>query len=707
MVADPRQISFPVHSVKIKFRSADFFVCAFLIAAVFAVFGQTIQHEFVNYDDEDYVVDNLSVRNGVSWSGIQWAFAKTHSGNWHPITWISHMIDCQFFGLNAGAHHLMNVGIHAASAVLLFLALLKLTGRDGSPSRPLHSARPAVAPYQNLWRSAFVAALFALHPLHVESVAWVSERKDVLSGFFWMLTLLAYAAYVERRTVLRYLLVLSSFALGLMAKPMLVTLPLILLLLDYWPLGRFGRREIEDRKSQIGDRQSKIPQRFAAANPSVGGSVVRGLVVEKIPLFVLSVISSVIAFLAQADAVAPLNKIALSVRIENALVSYATYVVKIFWPVHLAVIYPLRTTFDLSEVVAAASLLIGISVLVIWLRRGCRYAPVGWLWYLITLLPVIGLIQVGFQSMADRYTYIPSVGLFICITWAAADIAARFRVRRAVLVSAAGVVLIACGIGTWHQLQYWRNSGALFSHALAVTKDNYVAENSLGDVLTHEGKVSRAVACYAEAVRLKPDYVEAYCNLGDALARGGRLQDAIAAYAEALRILPKSVEAHSGLGDVLVRQRQLEEGVSHYEAIVRFWPNSARGHFQFGKGLVLLGRPQEAVGEFREALRLWPERVEVSKNLAWILATNKNSAVRNGSEAVGLAERLCKLTGYNDAEALDTLAAAYAEVGRFGEAIKTAETAKDLANSAHADRLATEIRDRLELYKLNLPYHEK
>jgi tetratricopeptide (TPR) repeat protein len=669
-----RNLRFPsfARAVKARSRKTDFAVCAFLFAIVWAIFGRTFSNEFVDYDDHEYVFDNSVVQRGLTWSGIKWAFTTTRSANWHPLTWISHMIDCQLFGLNAGAHHLMNVGIHAANSALLFLALRQLVGsRDRT---------------EDFWRSAFVAALFALHPLHVESVAWASERKDVLSALFWILTLLAYGAYVRRATAGRYILVLALFALGLMAKPMLVTLPFILLLLDYWPLGRtVSWPTIQQTKRACSAWR---------------------LIAEKIPFLILSIISSVVTLFAQSSTIAPLNALSLWSRLTGAVISYSEYVIKIVWPIRLAVFYPLKSTASMLEVTAAAGFLAAVTLLAIWVARRVPYILVGWLWYLVTLLPVIGLIQVGFQSMADRYTYIPSIGLFISVTWGAADLVKNTRLHKFLFIPATAV-LMACLVMTWRQLGYWQNSITLFNHALAVTTANYVAHNTLGDVLLRDQKVEEAKRHYLEAIRIKPDYDDPHRNLGDALMRQNRIEEAIGHYAAAVQIAPDSIVNRSSLGDAFIQEGKISEGVACYAQAMRLRPDLARTHFQLAKGLILLGNAPEAIKEFRDALRLWPDRIEVLKNLAWILATNPNPAVRNGNEAVQLAERVCNLTGKNDAEALDILAAAYAETGRYEDAVNAEEKALTIAKSSQSDAVIRDMRDRVELYKLSLPYHAR
>src|SRR6266513_4169950 len=413
-------------------------ICLFLAALTWLVFGQTLRHDFINYDDPRYVYENTKITSGVSLSGIAWAFTHIHSMNWHPLTTISHMLDCQVYGLKPGGHHFTNVLLHIVAAILLFLALQEMTG--------------------TFWNSAFVAAVFAIHPLRVESVAWIAERKDVLSGVFFMLTLLAYVYYVRLPRVARYLLVLFVFACGLMSKPMLVTLPFVLLLLDYWPLARI--------EGQFWKR-----------------------VLEKIPLIALSAASSVTTFLVQKGAVGHTEELPIFERINNAVVSYVLYIWQMLWPVDLAVFYPHpENRLPSWEIVSCLVLLACATVVAIALRKRRPYLITGWLWYLGMLVPVIGLVQVGWQGRADRYTYLPQIGLYIMVAWSAFDLTAPLRYQRAIVDGMAAVVLGALVWAASVQASYWRNSETLWTHALAVTPSNDVAENNLGIVLLSQSR---------------------------------------------------------------------------------------------------------------------------------------------------------------------------------------------------------------------------
>jgi tetratricopeptide (TPR) repeat protein len=478
---------------------------------------------------------------------------------------------------------------HLANTILLFLAL-RLTTR---------------AP----WQSAFVAALFALHPLHVESVAWVAERKDVLAALFWMLTMLAYVHYVQRPGVSRYLLIVLSFALGLMAKPMLVTLPFVLLLLDFWPLGRF----------QPGSLPGFIqPQARTSQASNSAKSPKSKLIWEKVPLIVLAAISSIVTFFAQQQkaAISTLEVVSLKLRLANGLVSYLAYIKKMIWPQGLAVFYPhLGKSLPSWQSVGAGLLLVAVSIVVLRGARRYPYVLVGWLWYLGTLVPVIGLVQVGEQAMADRYTYVPLVGLFIIIAWGVADIVKGWQHRRIVTAISAAVVLSSLMMSNWLQVRHWKDSVALFKHTLKVTSNNYVAHYTLGNALALQGNLLEAIANYNEALRIKPSYAEAHHNLGNALSLQGSVEEAVAHYNEALRIKPNYAEAHRNLGVNLDQQGKHEEAIKHYAEALRVSPNDAQSHNNLGVALAEQGRLAEATVHFSEAVRIKPDFTEAQRNL--------------------------------------------------------------------------------------------
>ena len=597
-------------------------ICVILAGLTWLVFGQTLWHDFINYDDPRYVYENTTITSGLSISGIAWAFTHIHSLNWHPLTTISHMLDCQLYGLNAGWHHLTNVVLHTLSAMLLVLALQQMT----------HA----------VWRSAFVAAVFAIHPLRVESVAWIAERKDVLSGVFFMLTLLAYVYYVRLPDVRRYLIVASVFACGLMSKPMLVTLPFVLLLLDYWPLDRI--------KGQLWKRLA-----------------------EKIPLLALSAVSSITTFLVQKGAVGRTEELPVLERINNAVVSYVLYVWQMLWPVNLAVFYPHpENRLLLWEIFSSLLLLLCITAVAIALRQKRPYLIMGWLWYLGMLVPVIGLVQVGWQGRADRYTYLPQIGLYISITWAVADLTSLWRRQRTILSAAAILVIGALSLCAWVQTSYWRDSETLFRHALSVTTNNDVAENNLGIVFLGKGKLDEAISFLQSAADLRPDNSPAHENLAKALLQKGRVADALVHYRKLLELQPDNIEVHNIVGTVLAQQ----------------------------------GRVREGAEEWQKVLMIEPDNGNAMSNLAWVFATSPDQSLRDGGRAVQLAEQAVRLSGDRIPILFRTLAAAYAENGRFSEAIQTAQQGIELANSQGNVGLANDLQGNIALYQERQPLRD-
>lgn len=627
--------------------------CAILAGLVLAAFGPVAGNGFINYDDPDYVVRNERVLSGLTWDNTVWAFQTFHAGNWHPITWLSHMVDCQFFGLNARAHHLTSLLFHLANSLILFFLMLRLTA--------------------TLWRSAFVAALFALHPLHVESVAWISERKDVLSAFFGLLSIWFYASYARRTSdaprstlhaLLPFLLSLVLFALGLMSKAMLVTLPFLLLLLDFWPLQRTRLPIVHEELSLANEVSSKSSCPVAFSR----------LVLEKLPFLTLAAISGVITFCAQKrqGAVVPVTLLSLGSRFEHALVSYGIYLMKTFWPVRLAVYYPLPDQEPLGAVALAGAglTLISLSAVLLWRTR--PYLAVGWLWFVGMLAPVSGLVQTGLQAQADRYSYLPSIGLFIVVAWGLADIARASRIRQISFASGSAAILVLCGILTNAQTRLWKDSETLFRHTIDITPENPVARVNLGSALIEEGKFAEAKQQFAEAVRLKPGYAEAQSNLGFALAMQGKSGDAVAQYRLALGINARLVRTRSLLGSALLAQ----------------------------------GKRAEAVAEYRTALREDPDWPAALNDLAWVLATSPEKSPDNGAEAVRLAEKACTLTKFHEPLFIGTLAAAYARANRFKEAIMTAERAKTLAAKLGEKAIVERNEHLLELYHAGKPYTE-
>lgn len=632
-----------------------------------------LHNGFVNYDDETYVTKNPMVQSGLTWAGIQWAFTTFHFSNWHPLTWISYMVDCQLFRLNPAGHHLGNLLLHATNTSLLFVLLWRLTGRLGA--------------------SAFVAALFAWHPLHVESVAWISERKDVLSMFFGLLALLSYVCYVQsapggeaseraatnavpsRHPAVFYGLSLVFFALSLMSKSMLVTLPFVMLLLDYWPLPRTR-------------------------------TLARCLL-EKSPFLLMSAIVSVLTVLAQrTEAMATLAKYSLSLRCGNVVVAYADYLEKTIWPVHLAVFYPLSKTIPWPEIVLAASVLLVISAVVFLGARKQPWLLVGWLWYLGTLVPVIGLVQVGDQALADRYTYFPLIGIFWAVTLAAGEFARRFQRPNQMLAPVAGLILFACLLLTEKQLGYWRDSQTLFTHALAVTKDNALAHLNMGAMYQDRHESARALAEYQEVLRLAPGRHEAYNNISRILSDEGKLTEALEYSRVALQLNPKSPSAHDSLGIILIQLGRFDEAKTEFAEALRLDATYAPAHFQLGRALLKQGRDAEALPPFREALRLEPDNFPMLLQVARVLAGDENPQARNGAEAVVLAQRAAQLAGGEQPVVLDTLAAAYAEAGRFDEAVQTQQRAVELARASGSNDDMPAMQQRLELYQSRQPWRE-
>ena len=608
-----------------KYNIADcqikLMISLLLILAIIIAYGQVKNFDFVGYDDQEYVTENIQVQKGLTVEGIIWTFTTFHSANWHPLTWLSHMLDCELYGLNPMGHHWTNLIIHMANTILLFLVIKLMTGA--------------------IWRSAFVAALFALHPLHVESVAWVSERKDVLSTFFGLLTMGAYYRYVKAPDVNKYLWVLVFLSLGLMAKPMLVTFPFVLLLLDFWPLKRFQLNN--DRMLQT-DRVAFF-----------GFQGFLRLFLEKIPLVIPVVISCILTFLAQKNygAVKALEALPLISRIANALISYSSYVLKMIWPSSLAVFYPYSKDLPLWKTGMSCLLLLSVFVFVFRTMKTKPYLLVGWLWYIGTLVPVIGLVQVGEQAMADRYTYIPLIGLFMIVAWGVSELLGKWHYRKIFLGVCAIIILAALTASTFFQAGHWKNGITLFENAIKVTKNNYKAQNNLG---TAFGPVDldKAIFHFKEALKIKPDYVMALYNLGTALsdkgnydeagiyfakvlkinpqqtdARNnlanilflqGKLDEAVSLYNKALKISPEHAEAHYNLAYVISSQGKLDEAVLHYKETIRINPEYAKAHYQLGNILINQSKMKETMFHFAEAIRINTEYAEAYNKIGLILA---------------------------------------------------------------------------------------
>ncbi len=569
-------------------KQAVFWICLFLIVGTGGVYWQVMNFDFVDFDDHKYVPENSMVQQGLTRESICWAFTSKHASNWFPLTWLSLMLDRQLFGPGAGAFHRTNLLLHITNTLLLFFVLNSCT--------------------KTRWPGFFVASAFALHPLHVESVAWITERKDVLSTLFWMLTMLTYVRYCRcRRTKLVwYGLALAAMGLGLTAKPMLVTLPCVLLLLDYWPLGRI--------KFAFADGENHA-EPCCCAHISERKSLTF-LVLEKIPFFILSAASSVVTLIVQANTRAPIMLLSLKARIANALVSYVSYIGKMFWPRNLAAFYPHPgSTLPMRQIIIAIIILVGISSVVVLFGARKRYLVTGWLWYLGTLLPVIGLVQVGTQAMADRYTYVPLIGLFIIIAWSVYDVVVRRKRCGIILAGMALVLCVTWMICTFRQVGYWRNSTSLFERALKVTSKNYVAHTGLGVAFAQAGDIEKAVHHSNAALQIKPDHIDARFNLGKALAQQGKVSEAVEHYTKVLSLNPGHANAYNELALLLAQQGKLDQAVALYRRGLESNPEDVPLHSNLGVVLIQQGKFDEAVREFQLVLQLRPDS-GTHKNLA-------------------------------------------------------------------------------------------
>lgn len=565
-----------------------------LIAITAAVYSRVRTHGFIDFDDPIYITHNSRVLEGITWGGLRWAFTSGYAENWHPLTWLSHMLDIQLFGLQAGYHHVTSLVLHIANSLLLLTVLYRMTGA-------------AV-------RSAVVAAFFAIHPMHVESVAWVAERKDVLSTLFFMLTLLAHARYVRNRNWRRYVVVVTLFALGLMAKPMLVTLPFVLLLLDYWPL----RRALTPPDHEALDHTSAaaVRSRWLARWT---------LVLEKAPLILLSAVVSIVTFMIQkgGGAVGDIARFPLLHRLANVPLAYVGYLGKTLLPAHLAVFYPYPTTFAAIPAVAAAIALLVLSVMACRLARSYPYLPVGWFWFLGMLVPVIGIVQVGNQSMADRYTYVPLVGIFIIVTWGGADLASRFRRGPTVAIAAAAVAILALAIITRRQVGYWRSSLELWRHTIAVTGPNARAHTNFANALGGQGDIDAAIREYQRALRIDSTLPEAHNNLGWYLDKAGRGDEALSQYEQAIRVDSRYTEARNNYGVALAKRGQIDEAIREFSASLAVDPAQPDAHYDLAVLLSKRGLVSEAVRHLRKALELNPGDAKVRGALAVIQSTSR------------------------------------------------------------------------------------
>ena len=692
-------------------------VCIFLALAVLAVFGQTAHFDFVNYDDDRNVYQNPMVEKGLSVQAAGWAFTHAQDANWVPLTTLSHMMDCQLFGLHAGGHHLVNVLLHAATAVLLFLVLRQMTG--------------------SLWRSAFVAAVFAIHPLRAESVAWVSERKDVLSAFFFMLTIGAYSRFVSESKVHPsspgsgamkspestvhspqskgyYFLALGFFALGLMSKSMVATLPFVLLLLDWWPLNRM-------RSAERGVRN------FIK------------LLIEKIPFFALAAGSCAVTALTPGLLIADVHRQPLFERIENALVSYVIYLRQMFFPAGLAIPYPNAPNGEPAWKAGLALVLLAtITAGVVAWRKKQPWLLTGWLWYLGMLFPVIGVIQILFNvAHADHYTYLPEIGTAIALTWSVAEWSARWKRRRWILGGLMAAVIGALTVRAHTQTAYWKDNETLWTRTLDCTSGNSVAHNDLGLALAQKGDVEGAIAQYKMALEIHPNDEDVHYNLGVELFLKGDVDGAVAQYKTALEIAPGNAEYHNNLGSALFAKGAVEDAVAQFEESLTIQPDHADARFNLGTALLKLGKLDEAIAQFRKTLEINPGhenahynlgvtlflkgnlaeaiaqyqkvleinpgQVNAQGNLAWLLSTAPDASLRNGAKAVALAENASRSTGGRNPFIQQTLAAAYAENGSYPTAVATARRALELALAQKNDTLAATLQLEIQLYEANTP----
>jgi len=638
-----------------------------LAAATLALYLPVQWFSFVVYDDSLYVTENPIVQAGVTWTGLKYAFTTMAIANWHPLTLVSHMIDCGVFGLNPAGPHLENALIHAANAALLLALLFRLT--------------------RKIWPAAFIAALFAWHPMHVESVAWISERKDVLSTFFALLALINYAKFAQENCRKSFWLALVCFALGLMAKPMLVTLPCILLLLDFWPLQR-----ISNFKLQISN--------FLA---------VGALIWEKLPFFAVSAAASIITFLAQSQvvskAVASTALVPLHYRLKSAPVAYAEYLCKTFWPAKLAIFYPLPEHIPAAQVAAAVAALTCLTIVALALHRSRPYWLTGWFWFAGMLVPVIGLVQVGGAQIADRYSYLSSVGIFIIVTFGALDLAARWKISNKLLGALAVAILLGCLITAEKQIWHWQDSVTLFEHALAVTTDNDVTRDNLGVGLEQQGRLAEAVEQYRAAARLEPDRYQGHHNLASALDRLNRHAEALAEHRAAVQIAPDVEFLHHCLGLSLLAAGQTNAALAEFAAASKLNSRYPWSHVETAKVFLAEGRDAEAVEELRAGVRITPDDVDILNFTALVLAADENAAARDGRSAFALAAKANLLTNGRRPDVLDALGMACAELGKFDEAKMAAQQALDVAAALKMNE-TEQIKTRLELYKNHQPWRQ-
>ncbi len=745
--------------------------CLVLVTSVIAVYWQTLHHDFVNFDDPSYVYDNEFVKSGLNARSIRWAFSYTENidlvGLWLPLAFLSHMLDCQIYGLNPAGHHLTNVILHIVNSLLILLAFTYMTRR--------------------FWLSFALACLFALHPLRVESVAWITERKDVLSMMFALIAIIAYVGFVRSRRPSRYIIALVSFALGLLTKPTLVTLPFVLLLLDYWPLKRF-----------------QIPESVHSNSNSQESLVIRSRIwlyfralTEKLPFFILSGLDSVMIYSIQkaVGSVAQEAGLSLISRISNALISYAEYVEKFFLPIRLQFFYPHPgKNVSVSYVAVSVVTLCAISAVLIYFYRR-QYTLVGWLWYLGTLVPVIGLVQSGSAAMADRYTYIPGIGLAIIVVWGLADLTKNIKAKPLKILLILLFTLAYCSLGflSWRQVKTWKNDMALFSHAVKVNPKNWYAHEMLANTLYYQGQYDKAIEHYKQAVKIRPSpriqnyigevlitqkkyheavllydqllpplpdtnqtaeidpvkygklynltiiYADSHVNCGFALWQTGRVDEALAHFYEALRVRPDYVPAHTNLVNLFLGRGDYGQAIRQSRELLKLTPQSSQAYANLGLALFNSGRYDQAIAnferaivldpyetilryhlaealeitdqidraieEYRKVLPAYPDWLALKNKLAFLLAAYKETKYHDPKKAIDIAEQICEQLEYTQPEPMDTLAIAYAADGNFTSAIKIAQRALKLAQDADNGKLARDIRGRLHLYKSGQAYY--
>ena len=663
-------------------RSITVGIYLLLTGLSLAVFSQTIHYDFVNFDDDLYVYNAPAIQAGPTLKGIAAAFTSPHARNWHPLTTLSHMLDCRLYGLNAGGHHATNVLLHTIAVLLLFRVLRQMTGA--------------------FWKSAILAALFAVHPLHVESVAWVSERKDVLSAVFFFLMLDAYVRYARAPSITRYLLVTALFAAGLMSKPMLITAPIVLLLLDYWPLRRFEQPSLTTGKKKL-------------ARCNNQKHMIRRLFLEKIPLLIFAAGAGIVTFALQKRAAGAIPPLPFLWRAENAVMSYVIYAWKTLWPTRLAVFYPHpNDTLATWQVALAIAFLLAITCAAIVWRDKRPYLFTGWFWYVVMLVPVIGLVQVGEQGHADRYTYLPSIGLFLIAVWLTADVIGVRRSRSQFAVAAAVAIAIIAALAwrTFIQTSNWRNSETLWTHALAVIPDNDVAHNNLGYLCAGRGELDKAISHFESAARIRSGKRDAHYDLGSAfvqmnladdLARKGRSDEAMVHYEEAIRLQPNYADAYYNRGNVLYAKGRIDEAIADFEKTLQIQPNDADAHTGLGNALLRKGALKEAIAHYNQAMALAPEDPHSRSNLAWVLATSSDASIRDGAKAVELAQQAVSLSGGRELLFFRTLAAAYAETGRFSDAIAVIQQAVGIARMQGKTGLANLLEEDVLLYRGQVP----